>query len=115
MGVVTIVVEKKKREAPKKTGTAWLVSYGTLTTLVRGEETRRGAYMEFLRVAFPYENPSDGRLMPPTEDEVVIRKLRPEDAEWIEQYKSKPFNAALNELRSAADAEPHPQFDLGDT
>lgn len=87
----------------------YCVFYGTRTALVWAPN-KTAAYESFVAALRPDTtgNAPDwvraqGRIIPPTRQECTIRRLRPEDRGWIEEFPEReaaPFLRALE----AADA-----------
>lgn len=92
---------------------AFLVFYGTLTTIVRAadEDAAFDAFLGALnppRKKYYWDSPeqreqdkSFGRYVPPIRDEVTIRRPPSSDRAWIEDSGDAAFLALLPELESA--------------
>lgn len=77
---------------------AWLVFFGTLTTIVRAAD-EHDAYWAFINAYRP--DTKMGRIMAPTPDEVTIRRPILSDRKWIEDSHDARFIALLPELVDA--------------
>lgn len=79
----------------------YLVFCGTLTTIVRAQN-EEGAWYHFLanreHVGDVRIKAGQGRLVPPTRDEVTIRRPTEADRGWIEDSRNPAFLALLPEL-----------------
>lgn len=78
---------------------AWLVFWGTLTTIVRAPD-EASAYSAFIAAHFPKRQGS--RITPPRLNEVKIRRPRESDRGWIVDSGEMAFVALLAELEQRA-------------
>lgn len=86
----------------------WLVFYGTSTGIVHAE-TEDEAFEKFLKALdpldrFQHHSADYGGLVPPTRDEVRIRRPTESDRGWIEGSGDARFLALLKEIRTHAKA-----------
>lgn len=86
----------------------WIVQYGTMTTVVAAEDADT-AFARFVdKLAFNATGvrpvPRAGRIVPPTRDEVTIRRPTERDRGWIEDSDNPAFVALLAELDAKQEA-----------